>query len=164
MIITQFSLRVGPDLDLDLEALVMRGINMEYRGGTSLIYKVTTSLILSSHRHTSYLTTSQIRQPQATATIFSSGKVNMVGSRSEVEARAASRKVGRTLEKLVAKYPAEVCKKKISRQQQQPALRVRDFQVRVIWASTQLPWDIRMQVSPLSSDSEAHSLIARISF
>ena len=49
LIITQFSLRVGPDLDLDLEALVMRGINMEYRGGTSLIYKVTTSLILSSH-------------------------------------------------------------------------------------------------------------------
>ena len=41
LIIIHFSLRVGPDLDLDLEALVMRGINMEYRGGTSLLYKVT---------------------------------------------------------------------------------------------------------------------------
>ena len=67
-----------------------------------------------------------------------------MGSRSEEEARAASRKVGRTLQKLVARYPGEVCKKKRSRHQQQ--LGVRDFQIRVIWASTQLPWDIRMQV------------------
>ena len=70
----------------------------------------------------------------------------MVGSRSEEEARAASRKVGRTLQKLVARFP-EVCKKKRGQQD----LRVRDFQMRIIWANTQLPWDIRMQVS-LSSE------------
>ena len=70
-----------------------------------------------------------------------------MGSRSEEEARAASRKVGRTLQKLVARFP-EVCKKKRGHQQD---LRVRDFQMRIIWANTQLPWDIRMQVS-LSSE------------
>merc|ERR1719219_1741604 len=67
--------QVGPDLRLELEGLVMRGINMQYRGGNSLTYK--------------------IRQPRATATIFSSGKVNLVECRSEEEARVASRKVGR---------------------------------------------------------------------
>ena len=41
LIIMNFSVRVGPDLCLDLAALVMRGINMEYKGGSSLIYKVT---------------------------------------------------------------------------------------------------------------------------
>lgn len=74
-----------------------------------------------------------------------------MGSRSVAEARAASRKVGRTLQKLVAMYPEEVCKKKRGHKhhhhQQQQDLRVRDFQIRVIWANTQLPWDIRMQVS-----------------
>ena len=74
----------------------------------------------------------------------------MVGSRSEEEARAASRKVGRTLQKLVARFP-EVCKKKRGHQHHQQDLRVRDFQMRIIWANTQLPWDIRMQVS-LSSE------------
>ena len=73
----------------------------------------------------------------------------MVGSRSEEEARAASRKVARTLQKLVARYPTEVRKKKrsLQQQEQQQPLRVKDFQIRVVWASTQLPWDIRMQVS-----------------
>lgn len=114
--------KVGADLSLDLEGLVMRGINMEYKGGTSLIYK--------------------IRQPQSSATIFSSGKVNMVGSKSEEEARAASRKVGRSLQKLIVRYPGEICPKKRNVSEE---IRVRDFQVRGVWASTQLPWDIRIQ-------------------
>ena len=135
-----FRLRVGADLSLDLEGLVMRGINMEYKGGTSLIYKVAiialTNLLITSH--------AQIRQPQSSATIFSSGKVNMVGSKSEEEARAASRKVGRSLQKLIVRYPGEICPKKRNVSEE---IRVRDFQVRNVWASTQLPWDIRIQVS-----------------
>ena len=93
-----------------------------------------------------------------------------MGSRSEEEARAASRKVARTLQKLVERYPGEVCRKKRSRQEVEQELRVRDFQVRVVWASTQLPWDIRMQVSQSvslsqcwSSERAAHCGIARIS-
>ena len=103
----------------------MRGINMHYKGGTSLTYK--------------------IRHPPTTATIFSSGKVNMVESKSEAEARVASRKVGRSLQKLVASYPGEVCQRKSGLSHRQ--IQVKDFQVRSFWASTQLPWDIRMEVS-----------------
>ena len=80
-------------------------------------------------------------------------------SRSEEEARAASRKVGRAIQKLVARYPGEVCQRGSSQSHQQ--ITVRDFQVRSFWASTQLPWDIRMEVSlspslNLQSESVCH--------
>ena len=84
----------------------------------------------------------------------------MVGSKSEEEARAASRKVGRTLQKLMAKYPGEICKKKMNLSQE---IRLRDFQVRGVWASTQLPWDIRMQVS-LGQSPAASCVCLNVSF
>ena len=38
--IMNFRVRLGTDLSLDLEGLVLRGINMEYKGGPKLRYKV----------------------------------------------------------------------------------------------------------------------------
>ena len=77
--------------------------------------------------------------------------MNLVESRSEEEAREASRRVARSLQKLVARYPGEVCQRRTSHGHHQ--LTVRDFKVRSIWASTQLPWDIRMEVSLSLSQS-----------
>ena len=39
-VIINFLVRLGTDLSLDLGGLVMRGINMEYKGGPKLRYKV----------------------------------------------------------------------------------------------------------------------------
>ena len=70
----------------------------------------------------------------------------MLGSESEEEAKKTSRKVARTLQKLVAWYPRQVCNKtqtKVCPEQ----LKVINFKIVNISASTQLPWDIRLLVS-----------------
>jgi len=113
---------VGAGLLLDLDALVMRGINMEYYGGQKLRYK--------------------IREPAVSANISSSGKVMMVGAKSEKEARLASRKVARTLQKLITSYPGEVCKMEESFSVEN--MRVRHFKIVNIWADTRLPWDVKL--------------------
>jgi len=113
---------VGPGLFLDLDALVMRGINMEYNGGQKLRYK--------------------IRDPAVCATIFSSGKVMMMGTISEKEARLASRKVARTLQKLITSYSGEVCK--LDKHFSVQNMRVRHFKVVNFWASTRLPWNVKL--------------------
>ena len=60
-----------------------------------------------------------------------------------MEAKKSSRQVARTIQKLIAWYPREVCKKIIPPEN----IRVVDLKIVNIWARTQLPWDIKLFVS-----------------
>ena len=67
----------------------------------------------------------------------------MMGSQEEEEARRSSRKVARTIQKMIAWYPREVCKtKKIPPEN----IKVVNFKVVNMFATTQLPWDIKLLV------------------
>ena len=68
-----------------------------------------------------------------------------MGTISEKEARLASRKVARTLQKLITSYSAEVCK--LDKHFSVQNMRVRHFKVVNFWASTRLPWNVKLLVS-----------------
>ena len=77
-------------------------------------------------------------EPEATATIFRSGKINVVGGRSEPEARAVSRQFARRIQKLSWKFP-EVLSEKNGR------VSFNNFRIHNVFASVALPFDVKLR-------------------
>ena len=88
-VVATFSL--GNAVTLDLIGLVLRGINIEMRGGKGYAQM-------------------KLKNPSATANIFASGKVTVVGAKSEAQAKEASRKFARIIQKIAVKHN-KICTK-----------------------------------------------------
>ena len=88
-VVATFSL--GNAVKLDLIGLVLRGINIEMRGGKGYAQI-------------------KLRNPSATANVYASGKVTVCGAKSEVQAKVAARKFARIIQKVVQKQP-KICTK-----------------------------------------------------
>ena len=76
--------------------------------------------------------------PEATATIFKSGKINVVGGRSEPEAKAVSRQFARRIQKLSWKRP-EILADKNQR------VSFNNFRIHNVFASVALPFDVKLR-------------------
>lgn len=70
--------------------------------------------------------TMKLRRPQATASIWSSGKVTCTGAETEAEAKIAARKIARSLQKLGFK------------------VRFNNFRVVNVLGTCLMPWAIRI--------------------
>ena len=77
-------------------------------------------------------------EPEATATIFRSGKINVVGGRSEPEARAVSRQFARRIQKLSWRSP-EILAEKNGR------VSFNNFRIHNVFASVALPFDVKLR-------------------
>ncbi|KAK0179672.1 hypothetical protein PV327_005404 [Microctonus hyperodae] len=92
---------------LNLREIALKGSNVEYRREHGMI-------------------TMKLRSPQATASIWSSGKVTCTGAETEVEAKIAARKVARSLQKLGFK------------------VRFNNFRVVNVLGTCLMPWAIKI--------------------
>ena len=108
---------------LNLVELVLHGINVEMKVG--VYNRITMKSPLGV-------------EPEATATIFRSGKINVVGGRSEPEARAVSRQFARRIQKLSWKWP-EVLSEKSGR------VSFNNFRIHNVFASVALPFDVKLR-------------------
>ena len=79
-VVATFSL--GNGVNLDLPALVLRGINIEMKGGKGYAQI-------------------KLRNPSATANVYASGKVTVCGAKSEALAKLAARKFARIIQRIV---------------------------------------------------------------
>lgn len=80
----------------------------------------------------------KLRRPNATATIFPSGKVNVVGCRSESEMKQACRRFARIVQKLSVKRPCILTKG-------QGDVTIKNFRIHNAWGSVSLPFDVKLQ-------------------
>ena len=114
-VVARFSLGLRSGERLELVSLVMRAANIELKAGRSYVTK-------------------RLREPACSANIFASGKVTMIGAKSEAEARLTARKVVRMMQKLVAQHP-DVCTGATADTPVNISLRT--FRIVNIWASSQ---------------------------
>ena len=77
-------------------------------------------------------------EPEATATVFKSGKINVVGGRSEPEARAVSRQFARRIQKMSWKWPEVLAEKNTS-------VSFNNFRIHNVFASVALPFDVKLR-------------------
>ena len=91
---------------LNIEDIMERGVNVELRKSRDRV-------------------TMQLREPPATATIWSNGKITCTGPRSEMDARIACRRIARILQNLG--YP----------------VRFRSFKIHNCYATVKLPFPIK---------------------
>ena len=91
---------------LNIEDIMERGVNVELRKNRDHV-------------------TMQLREPPATATIWSNGKITCTGPRSEIDARIACRRIARILQNLG--YP----------------VRFRSFKIHNCHATVKLPFPIK---------------------
>ena len=117
-----FNLGLKSGVSLNLMNLVMRGVNMEYKTQN----KITVGL----------------RRPRCGAYIYASGKISVFGNKSEEDAKLAARKLVKMIRNLAIKYP-DICTLKFAKFECSQ-IKLRNFRIYTIWASTQLPWDIRL--------------------
>ena len=82
---------LGHAVTLDLEGLVLRGMNIEKRRGKAYAQM-------------------KLKTPTATANIFASGKVTVLGAKSEAQTKEASRKFARIIQK-IAQRDHKICTK-----------------------------------------------------
>ena len=78
-VVSNFSL--GPDTNLDLENLVLLATNIEIRGGKGYAQM-------------------KLKNPASTANIFASGRIVVCGTKSEEDAKIASRRFARKIQKV----------------------------------------------------------------
>ena len=124
-VVASFSLGLRSGLTMDPVMLVMRGRNMEYKGGRHYVRF-------------------QLRRPACSANIYPSGKVTVTGSKSEDDAKMAARRIARSMQKLLAKYP-DICKQKLVKVKS-VKVSMNNFKVTNVWAASQLPWDVKLQM------------------
>jgi len=105
---------------LELELLVQKGVNIEMK-------------VATPNR-----VTMKMRRPETTATVFRSGKVNMVGARSEAEARLVARRYARTIQKLSLAHPALLTKGR-------GRIGFHNFRIVNVFASCALAFDVRLR-------------------
>ena len=117
-----FNIGLKTGVSLNLENLVMRGWNIEHKTQN----KVTVGL----------------RKPRCGAYVYTSGKISVFGNKSEEDAKFAARKLVKMIQKLAIKYP-DICTLKYAKFDCSQ-IKLRNFRVYTIWASTQFPWDIRL--------------------
>jgi len=104
---------------LDLRAIATRSRNSEYNP------KRFSAVIM------------RIREPKSTALVFSSGKVNVTGARSEKQALLAARKYARIIQRL--KFPAQF----------------RDFKIQNVVSSVDVRFPIRLEGLAFSQASSS---------
>lgn len=124
-VVASFSLGLRSGLTMDPVMLVMRGRNMEYTGV----------------RHYVRL---QLRRPACSANIYPSGKVTLTGNKSEDGAKMAARRIARSMQKLLNKYP-DICKQTLVKVKS-VKVSMSGFKVTNVWAASQLPWDVKLQM------------------
>ena len=123
-VVACFSLGLRSGLTMDPVMLVMRGRNMELKGGKTRNVRI------------------HLRRPACSATIYPTGKVTVIGNKSEDDAKTAARRIARSLQKILSKYPG-ICKQKLVKVKAVKVSMV-NFRVTNVWASSQLPWDVRL--------------------
>ena len=96
-------------------------------------------------------------EPEATATVFKSGKINVVGGRSEPEARAVSRQFARRIQKMSWKWPEVLAEKNTS-------VNFNNFRIHNVFASVALPFDVKLRefVNSRKEDSRPDHIISRL--
>ena len=121
-VVACFSLGLRSGLTMDPVMLVMRGRNMEYKGARRVRI--------------------HLRRPACSANIYPGGKVTVIGNKSEDDAKMAARRIARSMQKILSKYP-DICKQKLIKVK---AVKVSmsNFQVTNVWAASKLPWDVRL--------------------
>ena len=124
-VVAGFSLGLRSGLTMDPVMLVMRGRNMEYKGV----------------RHYVRL---QLRRPACSANIYPSGKVTVTGNKSEDDAKMAARRIARSMQKLLNKYP-DICKQTLVKVKS-VKVSMSSFKVTNVWATSLLPWDVKLQM------------------
>jgi len=117
-----FNLGLKTGVSLNLMNLVMRGVNMEYKTQNKI--------------------TAGLRRPRCGAYIYTSGKISVFGNKTEEDAKFAARKLVKMIRNLAIKYP-DICTLKFAKFECSQ-MKLRNFRIYTIWASTQLPWDIRL--------------------
>ena len=88
-VVATFSL--GKEVALNLEGLVLRAINIEMRKGKTYAQM-------------------RLKKPSAMANIYASGKITVVGAKSEGQAKEAARKFARIIQKIAMKHN-KICTK-----------------------------------------------------
>jgi len=108
---------------LNLVELVVHGVNVEMKVG--VYNRITMKSPLGV-------------EPEATATVFKSGKINVVGGRSEPEARAVSRQFARRIQKMSWKWPEVLAEKNTT-------VGFNNFRIHNVFASVALPFDVKLR-------------------
>ena len=121
-VLANFSLGLPSSVTLDLLQLANRAINVDYKGRSYINVK--------------------LRTPHCSANVFKSGKVNVVGNKSEDDAKIACRKIARMIQKIGTKH-RDIFQPKFVKF---PGSKIRmmNFKISNIWASTQLPWNVHL--------------------
>jgi len=117
-VVATFSL--GNGVNLDLPALVLRGINIEMKGGKGYAQI-------------------KLRNPSATANVYASGKVTVCGAKSEALAKLAARKFARIIQRIVLQQN-KICIKAGGHHR----ICVKNYKIVNVWSSTVLPWDLNI--------------------
>jgi len=112
--------RLGIGVTLDLEGLVLRGTNIEMRGGKGYAQM-------------------KLKSPSATANIYASGKVTVCGAKSEGQAKEAARKFARKIQKIALQHN-KVCKIAGGPER----ICIKNYKIVNVWSSTVLPWDLKI--------------------
>ena len=125
---------------LNLVELVLHGVNVEMKVGFHLnLFSPFTILFLQVGVYNRITMKTPLgSDPEATATIFKSGKINVVGGRSEPEAKAVSRQFARRIQKLSWKRP-EILADKNQR------VSFNNFRIHNVFASVALPFDVKLR-------------------
>ena len=125
---------------LNLVELVLHGVNVEMKVGFHLnLFSPFTILLLQVGVYNRITMKTPLgSDPEATATIFKSGKINVVGGRSEPEAKAVSRQFARRIQKLSWKRP-EILADKNQR------VSFNNFRIHNVFASVALPFDVKLR-------------------
>ena len=118
-VVSNFSL--GPDTNLDLENLVLLATNIEIRGGKGYAQM-------------------KLKNPASTANIFASGRIVVCGTKSEEDAKIASRKIARKIQKVAIQNVGKICTKPRGHER----ICVKNYKIVNVWASTVLPWDVKL--------------------
>jgi len=116
-VVATFSL--GKGVALNLEGLVLRAINIEMRKGKTYAQM-------------------RLKSPPAMANIYASGKVTVVGAKSEGQAKEAARKFARIIQKIAMKHN-NICTKSVGPER----ICVKNYKIVNVWSSTVLPWDLK---------------------
>lgn len=106
---------------IDLTMLVMAGINFEKRGGRAYAQ-------------------GRLRNPDAMANFWSSGKVVVLGVKSESQAKLAARKFARIVQKLAKLHPKVLGHLKAGSE----VICVKNFKIVNVWASCNLPFQLKL--------------------
>merc|ERR1719315_138928 len=81
----------------------------------------------------------RLKSPPAMANIYASGKVTVVGAKSEGQAKEAARKFARIIQKIAMKHN-KICTKSGGPER----ICVKNYKIVNVWSSTVLPWDLKI--------------------